>query len=177
MECFMLLTICLWNIAYVSPPMNRRKGNPLSTVFIPIPIRSQCNAIKAAGRSLACGGSKEHCVWQKILVKEGGWCLSSVSEALGQICHTFTYTAKLTFFPVYCVYQSAIVCTPSQWCLGYLFIKASHVATAEKANFFFQLDIHFLGETNSWKSEFSLVTCPVPNRTLAFRSCSWGTLK
>jgi len=42
-------------------------------------------------------------VWQKFLVKEGRRCLSSVSEALGQICQTFIYKAKLTFFPMYCV--------------------------------------------------------------------------
>lgn len=68
----------------------KKKGNPLSAVVFLTPVRSQYNAIRVAGRRLACGGSKERCVWQKILVREGMRRLSSVLEALGQIHHTFT---------------------------------------------------------------------------------------
>lgn len=52
------------------------------------------------------------------------------------------YKAKLTFF-LCIVYQSAVVCTLSQQCLGYLFIKASHMATAKKGNFFFSIRYSF----------------------------------
>lgn len=93
MECLYAVNNMRMKHGLCSPPpstMNRKKGYPLSADFFFLtPTRSQYNAIKVAGRSLACGGSKECCVWQEILVEEGMRCLSSVSEALGQICHTF----------------------------------------------------------------------------------------
>ena len=79
-----------------------KKGNPLSAVVFLTPVRSQYNAIRVAGRRLACGGSRERCVWQKILVREG---TRPHLPHIHVMQSNSMYKAKLTFFFILCTSQ------------------------------------------------------------------------
>lgn len=101
MEClYIVKNMHMKHRLYFPTHEQKKRITPICSFFL-TPVRSQYNAINVAGRSLACGGSKNCYVWQKVLVKEGMQCLSSRSEAVGQICHTFMYHSRIR-----CIKQS-----------------------------------------------------------------------
>lgn len=143
----MLLTFIKTSLTFFH---HEQKKGWVGFFFFFTPIRSQHNAIKVAERSLPHGGAKECYVWhiyspfwQKILGKERmRFFIFSVRGTGADLPHIHVTQSnsicKSKSASFLCIlYQSAVICTLSQWDFGYLLIKASYMATAKKGNFYF----------------------------------------